>query len=1301
MLRQSSIWLMRCAAALTALLVLSALLLGIWARLWLGDHLDSFRPRIEAAVSEKAKIQAHIGKLEVIWHGLLPEFILKDLELKDPSGRVDLSLEQVNVRLALWSLLNGSIDFSALEIESPKLNIQRRADGRFLLAGILLPMRSDEPGIPFLDWLLNQQELSIHDGVLNWEDQLLRSPLASFPKFELHLQGQGDRHRFKLTFMSPGDIMRTPEIYGDFHGRDTLHFSEWSGTFGASADFIDLARVRHLIPLADSLQAKLDQLAPSGVIQALKVRWNQGANTHSDYQLQAKFTDLNVMAYQTWPGVEHLSGTVQADQSGGRVDLDGQHFSITLNAYFDHPLALHHIQSSVRWENQGAASLITLEQCRVEDPDVAGHVEGTLKIDDQGHRIAHLSAALERAEVKAVGRFLPNDIGVDARSWIKTSLLSGHAHLATMTLDGDLKSFPFATKEAGTFSVHVPVEDVRLDYANGWPALTGIRGDLDFEGVSLTIHGIEAADGALTAREILGKIPDLDANHPLLDIEAKVHGPVQSGLDFIAASPLKRSIGALPKLFRAAGSAEVALKIHVPLDKTDDTSVQGNLMCDGAELRNDSGDIPPITAIKGRVLFTQDKVSAENLTGKILGGTVHANIASRPAEVLVEAGGQFDNAEVNHFYVEDKLGFLKGRGEWKGRFLVVDGHTDMDIRVQTPLFGQLSDAEVHKHGSEPLTLDAHGRPALRAVLQEFVPALMPVAEGNLDWKVAYKRSNAVDSLAGTGRFMLLGKPGEFVLSGHPDALLLDLAGGMDAAAIDRIIPRLPKGLLTGSSTWQANWDERPGQVLFRFNSDLKGMAMDLPPPFGKAASDVLSLKGRVQRSPSNSASILTGQFDSLLAFTALLPATDKDEVKRVAIKIGSTEAPALPSTHSVLVSGELASLDADAWKKMLRMHPLPASSADSTLGSDLPIHFDLKVQKASYGRYRLGAHHVMGQYSALGLKVETRGPNLDGIVDWSHEGPGHLSAKLDQLVLKSDPLVTMGKSLAIEPSDDPRQLPIVDLAAAKVEVDQRQIGRVELHGEPDTGGWKIAKLTISQAHGVLQAEGSWSQRAGQTRTTMSGDILAQDTGLLLQDLGYPKALSRGKTRLHAQLDWPGDPGDFMVASLNGTMDLDCQSGQFLKVEPGVGRLIGLLSLQSLPRRITLDFRDIFSEGFAFDSLAGHIEVKQGVLSTKNLEMKGPAASIALSGKATVSAETADLHVKVSPALGNSVSLASTVVGGPVVGAAAYLLQRLLSNPIDQLLTYDYEVIGPWDDPQVNRLGLDKIPALKGMNEKKP
>jgi uncharacterized protein YhdP len=230
---------------------------------------------------------------------------------------------------------------------------------------------------------------------------------------------------------------------------------------------------------------------------------------------------------------------------------------------------------------------------------------------------------------------------------------------------------------------------------------------------------------------------------------------------------------------------------------------------------------------------------------------------------------------------------------------------------------------------------------------------------------------------------------------------------------------------------------------------------------------------------------------------------------------------------------------------------------------------------------------------------------------------------------------------------------------------------------------------MATAHGTIQTSGRWSGKPGQSRTSLALELNAPDTGLFLQDLGYGKMMAQGKTKLKGQIDWPGDLGDFSFAAINGSLDLDCQSGQFLSVEPGVGRLIGLISLQSLPRRISLDFRDIFSQGFAFDSLAGHVDATKGVLNTQNLVMQGPAAKVGIEGTADLGPETANLHVRVAPAVGNSVSFATTLLGGPAVGAATWLFQKLFKDPLGQILMYEYEVTGPWEEPVVKSLGKNK------------
>jgi uncharacterized protein YhdP len=149
-----------------------------------------------------------------------------------------------------------------------------------------------------------------------------------------------------------------------------------------------------------------------------------------------------------------------------------------------------------------------------------------------------------------------------------------------------------------------------------------------------------------------------------------------------------------------------------------------------------------------------------------------------------------------------------------------------------------------------------------------------------------------------------------------------------------------------------------------------------------------------------------------------------------------------------------------------------------------------------------------------------------------------------------------------------------------------------------------------------------------------------------------------------------------------------EKGQFVKLQPGIGKLLGVLSLQSLPRRITLDFNDIFSAGFAFDHINGTATIAQGVARTQDLTMVGPAATVVLTGQADLARETQDLSVRVVPVVGDSVAAAAAVaLLNPIVGVGALLAQRLLKDPIGQMLAFQYRITGPWDDPQVERVGL--------------
>ena len=179
-------------------------------------------------------------------------------------------------------------------------------------------------------------------------------------------------------------------------------------------------------------------------------------------------------------------------------------------------------------------------------------------------------------------------------------------------------------------------------------------------------------------------------------------------------------------------------------------------------------------------------------------------------------------------------------------------------------------------------------------------------------------------------------------------------------------------------------------------------------------------------------------------------------------------------------------------------------------------------------------------------------------------------------------------------------------------------------------------------------------------------------------------MRRGTANLEASLAWRGPPTTIDYPTLEGEGRLAARNGQFSRIEPGVGRLLGVLSLQSLPRRITLDFRDIFSEGLAFDQIDGAFRIQRGVMRSDDLAISGPSAKIFMRGEISLQRETQDLRVRVQPALSESVAV-GTMLANPAVGLAALLASKVLRDPIDKLFAYEYRVTGSWIDPKVEKL----------------
>jgi len=202
---------------------------------------------------------------------------------------------------------------------------------------------------------------------------------------------------------------------------------------------------------------------------------------------------------------------------------------------------------------------------------------------------------------------------------------------------------------------------------------------------------------------------------------------------------------------------------------------------------------------------------------------------------------------------------------------------------------------------------------------------------------------------------------------------------------------------------------------------------------------------------------------------------------------------------------------------------------------------------------------------------------------------------------------------------------------------------------------------------------------------MSYRLDIANSGELLKRLGMDGLIRRGKGRLDGQVGWLGSPLSLDYPSMDGQFNVNIESGQFLKADPGIAKLLGVLSLQSLPRRLSLDFRDVFSEGFTFDFVRGDVTIEQGQARTNNLQMKGVNAAVLMEGKVDIARETQDLRVVVVPEINaGTASLIASVIN-PAVGLGSFLAQLFLRRPLIEASTQEFHIDGAWADPQITQV----------------
>jgi len=244
-------------------------------------------------------------------------------------------------------------------------------------------------------------------------------------------------------------------------------------------------------------------------------------------------------------------------------------------------------------------------------------------------------------------------------------------------------------------------------------------------------------------------------------------------------------------------------------------------------------------------------------------------------------------------------------------------------------------------------------------------------------------------------------------------------------------------------------------------------------------------------------------------------------------------------------------------------------------------------------------------------------------------------------------------------------------------------------------GQKTRTLKADGGMVKLSAEADWRRRAGQSSGTLNADLSSTAFATLLRAFGYTPNLDAKAARFKAAVTWPPSDRGLEWEQAQGTVHLEFDNGQLRAVEPGAGRVLGLVNFYALPRRLTLNFRDVLGSGLGFDTIRGDFELRDGSATTQNLQVDGPSVRMDVRGRTGLAARDYDQEVTVYPDVSSGLTLGAVLLGGPLAGALTLIAQEIMNKPLNQVTQLSYRVTGSWDNPQVTRGSASKtVPAGK-------
>lgn len=472
----------------------------------------------------------------------------------------------------------------------------------------------------------------------------------------------------------------------------------------------------------------------------------------------------------------------------------------------------------------------------------------------------------------------------------------------------------------------------------------------------------------------------------------------------------------------------------------------------------------------------------------------------------------------------------------------------------------------------------------------------------------------------------------------------------------------------------------------RLESDLVGSVIDAPRPLGKRAEQEARLQFDVSI-PQADTIDLAGRFANAGSWVAKLMKTDNAwALDRAGIELGAPNA-TLPVGVGLYVSGATPGLDVNEWLAFAPKLSLAKPGSPILRGMDVELQ-----ELVAYGQRADGVELKLDR-NANDWLIQVNSERIAGGIfvplDLSSGRPVVL--QMDRLRLTEAVEDDDGKS------DDPSRLPPIIVKADNFQLGRHAFGSLDADFEATDNGLVARHLRTSHPSFSTEGGGSWTiDDNGDQLTSFSTQLVSTNTRATSTSLAIDSSIDAADAVAKLDLSWTGPPRRDFFDALDGEVSIRIGNGRLDDVDPGAGRVVGLMSIVELPRRLALDFRDVFSKGLAFNKITADYRIVNGEALTCNLSLEGPSADIALVGRIGLSRRNYNQTAVVRANVGNTLPAVGAVVGGPQVAAAMLLVSRIFKKPLQDIGQVYYQVNGSWDDPSIERTTVERFYATSQL-----